>query len=314
MNFVYRKYARNILLKQLKEVIHRQYGILSEFVDIFELKNHEDMKSLSSLYFKDTSQEPLKSPPPPVQRGKQFFFPVYSQGRPWGFLILPSDLLTSVKVSRIKDTIELIMALKDSVDEKHSDLENMETRMRQSHGGLDSSSHSSHHNVISLGDFRRARENKRKKTDYKLDFKIDFLNPHSAPHLWIRGTYPEEIHQWAIKYFCNQHKQGYAFLHYKDLSSQSRQDLVALQSLGNVTLYVSELSILSCQEIRTILQILDNPGRPPCLIVGSLLHQDLTSDKNLSSLQRYWIQKLEEKLSKSQLRLGQAQCPPPPPL
>ena len=96
--------------------------------------------------------------------------------------------------------------------------------------------------------------------------ETDFWGQTPSLHLLVEGPRDQEIYKLALQFHC--YRRSYAFLYYSDLDTPSRCSLKSLESLGNITLYIPNLTDLSHEEVEVLIQLLDSPDKVPSLICG----------------------------------------------
>lgn len=167
-----------------------------------------------------------------------------------GFIEFTQNSLTREDLQRISDVIDLIMSLKDDGKAELDQLRVVEEQMAKEYCQIDNS-------VLLL-----MKRNKKRQAFRRRD--IDFEVPSS--YVLIEGKEPFEIYTMALSH--HYHQKSYAFLFYSDLDTQSRVNIKSLQSLGNISVYIPDITTLSQVEAEALLNLLKASERVPTLIGG----------------------------------------------
>ena len=231
------------ILKILKLFIHHQYGGEVRFIDINQTEYYKNLPQFKSFLDGNLSANIFHI------EGKSLF-PLYDP--PLGFLELTHKPLHQNEIEKIIDTIDFFMSLKD-FKESAKQLEAIENRLRRDHN--------KYNNLIFL-----SRENS--KTTHPIQ-DIDFWHRVSPSHIFIEGSSEMEIYKLALSYHHKKRRQ--AFVCYSDLEKIARCHQESLKSLGNITLYIPRLTELSLLETKALIQLIEDLGKTPSLVVGNFV-------------------------------------------
>jgi hypothetical protein len=237
----------NPVINRLTDMIRKRYGCDLQYKPLEDLEAAE--KSLLCSLNKDKHI---------IDESKRILFPVASNKEVLGMAIIENcDEFTERRIKALIDVVHLVVASVNETAGKHEVLQLLERQFNKSPEPT---------KIIALNKFRNIQHQLNEKSRIRNGF--NGKSTFNIPCL-IESVRPYDILKMALE--VHDHSRRFAFIYFHHLEESVRTNAYELQKLGNISLYVPDITKLNDGELFALLNFLkgERTKNSPQIIAGS---------------------------------------------